>query len=179
MAEYLTELTADIVSAYVEHNSVAASDLPALINSTFAALSGIGEPVVEVTERAPKATVAQVRKSLTPDKLISFIDGKGYSMLKRHLAVHGLTPAAYREKFGLPADYPLVAASYAAKRSALALKAGLGRKAAPEPVGAPVEGVMAPVAPRVAAKPAKAPSAVKATALSKGKMGRPKKVSAE
>ena len=86
MADNLTELTADIVSAYVEHNSVAASDLPALIKSTHAALSGIGEPVVEATEAAPKATVAQVRKSLTPDKLISFIDGKGYSLLKRHLA---------------------------------------------------------------------------------------------
>ena len=179
MADILTELTADIVSAYVEHNSVAASDLPALIKSTFAALSGIGEPVVEVTETAPKATVAQIRKSLTPDKLISFVDGKGYSMLKRHLAVHGLTPAAYREKFGLPADYPLVAASYAAKRSALALKAGLGRKAAPEPVGGPVVTVAAPLAGNVSAKPAKAPKAIKRTALSKGKVGRPKKVLAE
>ena len=171
MADNLTELTADIVSAYVEHNSVAASDLPALIKSTYGALNGIGEPVVDVTEETSKATVAQVRKSLTPDKLISFIDGKGYSMLKRHLAVHGLTPAAYREKFGLPADYPLVAATYAAKRSALALKAGLGRKAAPEPVGAPVKAAKAPLAAKATAKPAKAQRASKAAGAAGEKAG--------
>ena len=171
MADNLTELTADIVSAYVEHNSVAAADLPALIRSTFAALSGVGQPVVEVTEAAPKATVAQIRRSLTPDALISFLDGRPYRMLKRHLAVHGLTPAAYREKFGLPADYPLVAASYAARRSELALKAGLGRKAAPEPVGAPVEAVTAPVAAKVAAKPAKVPRAAKALPATGEKAG--------
>ena len=186
MAENLTELTADIVSAYVEHNSVAATDLPALIRSTFAALSGVGLPVVVEPEAVAKATVAQIRKSLTPDALISFIDGRPYRMLKRHLSVHGLTPAAYREKFGLPADYPLVAASYAARRSELALKAGLGRKAAPEPVRAPVKGVTAPVAAKVAAKPAKAPRASKAAstvaekaapgaAVPKAKVDRPKK----
>lgn len=171
MADNLTELTAHIVSAYIANNSVAAADLPALIKSTFAALSGVGQPVVEATEAAPKATVAQIRKSLTPDALISFIDGRPYRMLKRHLSVHGLTPAAYREKFGLPADYPIVAASYVAKRSALALKAGLGRKAAPEPVGAPVEAVAAPVAGKVAAKPAKAPRASKGAAAAGEKAG--------
>ena len=171
MADNLTELTADIVSAYIANNSVAAADLPALIQSTFAALSGVGQTVVEVTEAAPKASVAQIRKSLTPDALISFIDGRPYRMLNRHLSVHGLTPAAYREKFGLPANYPLVAASYAAKRSALALKAGLGRKATPEPVGAPVEAVTAPVAGLVAAKPAKAPRATKAASAAAEKAG--------
>jgi predicted transcriptional regulator len=186
MADNLTELTADIVSAYVAHNSVAAADLPSLIKSTFAALSGVGQPVAEVTEAAPKATVAQIRRSLTPDALISFIDGRPFRTLKRHLAVHGLTPAAYREKYGLPADYPIVAASYAAKRSALAFTAGLGRKAAPEPVGAPVEAVAAPVAAKVAAKPAKAPRASKGaaavgekagpgTTVPKAKASRPKK----
>ena len=171
MAENLTELTADIVSAYVEHNSVAATDLPALIRSTFAALSGVGLPVVVEPEAVAKATVAQIRKSLKPDALISFIDGRPYRMLKRHLSVHGLTPAAYREKFGLPADYPLVAASYAARRSELALKAGLGRKAAPEPVRAPVKAVKAPLAAKVAAEPAKAPRTSKAASAAAEKAG--------
>ena len=171
MADNLTELTADIVSAYVAHNSVAAADLPALIQSTFAALSGVGEPALAETEAVTKASVAQIRRSLTPDALISFIDGRPYRMLKRHLFVHGLTPAAYREKFGLPKDYPIVAASYAARRSELAQKAGLGRKAAPEPVGGPVEAVAAPVAVKVAAKPAKAPRASKALPATGEKAG--------
>ena len=186
MTDNLTELTADIVSAYVAHNSVAAADLPALIQSTFAALSGVGEPALAETEAVTKASVAQIRRSLTPDALISFIDGRPYRMLKRHLFVHGLTPAAYREKFGLPKDYPIVAASYAARRSELAQKAGLGRKAAPEPVGGPVEAVAAPVAVKVAAKPAKAPRASKAASAvaekagpgataPKAKVGRPPK----
>jgi predicted transcriptional regulator len=186
MADNLTELTADIVSAYVAHNSVAAADLPALIKSTFAALTGVGEPAVVKPEAAPKPTATQIRKSITPDKLISFIDGKGYSLLKRHISTHGLTPAAYREQFGLPSQYPIVAPAYAARRSELALKAGLGRKAAPEPVGAPVEAVTAPVAGKVAAKPATAPRASKGAAavgdkagpgatVAKAKVGRPKK----
>ena len=186
MTDQLSELTADIVSAYVANNSVTASDLPALIKSTFAALSGIEEPIVVEPEATPKATVAQIRKSLTPDHLISFINGRPFRTLKRHLAVNGLTPAAYREKFGLPADYPIVAASYAAKRSALAFKAGLGRKAAPEPVGAPVEAATAPAAAKGASKPAKAPRASKAASAvaekagpgataPKAKVGRPPK----
>jgi len=162
MADNLTELAADIVSAYVANNSVAAGDLPALIRSTFAALSGVGQPVAEVTEAAPKATAAQIRKSITPDALISFVDGKPYKMLKRHLTTAGLTAKGYQDRFGLPSDYPMTAPKYSAARSALALKAGLGRKAAPEPVGAPVEAVTAPVATMVAAKPAKAPKASKA-----------------
>jgi len=162
MADNLTELTADIVSAYIANNSVAAADLPALIQSTFAALTRVAEPVVVEPEPVAKPTAAQIRKSITPDRLISFVDGNGYSLLKRHLSTHGLTPAAYREQFGLPSDYPIVASNYAARRSELALKAGLGRKAAPEPVGAPVEAVAAPVAGKVAAKPAKALRAAKA-----------------
>ena len=186
LTDNLTELTADIVSAYVEHNSVALADLPALIQSTFAALSGVGEPVVVEPETVAKPTAAQIRKSITPDKLISFIDGKGYSLLKRHLSTHGLTPAAYRERFSLPSDYPIVAPQYAARRSELALGAGLGHKAAPEPAGAPVKTVTAPVEAKVAAKPATPPSAAKAaTALCekagpgamvpKAKVGRPPK----
>jgi len=171
MADILTELTAHIVAAYVEANTVTAAELPALIKSTYTALGSLGEPAVEVTEAATKATAAQIRKSITPDKLISFIDGKGYSLLKRHLSTHGLTPAGYREKFGLPSDYPIVAPNYAAKRSELALKGGLGRKAAPEPAGAPVEAVAAPVEPKMAAKPVEAPRASKAAPAAADKAG--------
>lgn len=81
--------------------------------------------------RAPetaKATPAQIRASVQPDYLVSFEDGRQYKTLKRHLHTHGLTPAAYREKWGLPADYPLTAASYSARRSALAKANGLGKQ---------------------------------------------------
>ena len=109
-----------------------------------------------------KPTAAQVRKSITPDALISFIDGKPYKMLKRHLTTHGLTGKAYQERYGLPLNYPMTALSYSAARSALAKKLGLGRKATPEPVGAPVKAAKATVAAKRAAKPARAPRASKA-----------------
>lgn len=80
-------------------------------------------PAEEVVE---KPTPAQIRKSITPDALISFIDGKQYKMLKRHLRAHGLDPHAYRERYGLPADYPTTAPSYSEQRSALAKGLGLG-----------------------------------------------------
>ena len=163
LAGNLKELTASIVASYVEANKIAPADLPALVKSTYAALSGVGQPTVVETETVAKPTAAQIRKSITPDKLVSFIDNRPYSLLKRHLTTHGLTPAAYRERFGLPDNYPIVAATYAARRSELARSSGLGRKAAPEAVGTPVEAAKAPVAAKVAAKPAKAPRAAKGT----------------
>ena len=174
MPDNLTELTADIVSAYVAHNSVAAADVPALIKSTFAALADVGAPAVLEAEAAQQVTAAQIRKSITPDTLISFIDGRPYRLLKRHLAVHGLTPMAYCEKFGLPADYPLVAATYAARRSELALKAGLGRKAAPEPAAGPVVAVTSSptaVATELTPVPAKAAKAPKPAPADADKAG--------
>ena len=137
MADNLKELTAGIVASYVEGNAIAAGDLPALIKSTFAALNSVGQPPIEEPKTEAKPTAAQIRKSITPDALISFIDGRPYAMLKRHLTRAGLTPADYRARFGLPNDYPVTAASYSAKRSALALSAGLGRKPASEPVAPP------------------------------------------
>src|SRR4051812_49942083 len=117
---------ADIVSAYVASNSVRADDLPELIASVHAALTGL-DKTAEPAAGIEKPTPAQVRKSITPDALISFVDGKPYKTLKRHLASHGLNPYSYRARYGLPADYPMVAVNYAAQRSELAKSIGLGR----------------------------------------------------
>jgi predicted transcriptional regulator len=132
----LIDLTAEIVSAYLENNPVSAGELPALIQSTYAALSGANNPLAAVVEPDNKATAAQIRKSITPDALISFEDGKSYKSLKRHITSRGMTIDEYKAKWGLPQDYPLVAVSYSAQRSSLAKSLGLGRKPAlaPEPV---------------------------------------------
>lgn len=121
------ELAADIVSAYVSSNNLRAADLPDLLKSVHDALSTLLDPPPTV-EETPRATSAQIRKSITPDALISFVDGKSYKSLKRHLTRHGMTPEEYRVKFGLPRDYPIVAASYAAQRSELAKSLGLGQR---------------------------------------------------
>ena len=134
----LAALTADIVSAYVSNNTMPASDLPSLIASVHTALGSAGEPSRPV-EADHKADKAAIRKSLTPDHLISFIDGKLYKSLKRHLTTNGTTPDEYRAKFGLPKDYPMVAPANSAQRSALAKTLGLGRRAAAEPAAPPVE----------------------------------------
>jgi len=120
------DLAADIVSAYVTNNSIQAADLPGLIASVHASLSGLGQPAATPVEDH-KVTPAQIRKSVTPDALISFIDGKPYKSLKRHLTSNGTSPDEYRQKYGLPRDYPMVAATYAAQRSELAKSLGLGQ----------------------------------------------------
>lgn len=128
-ADYVEQI-GDIVSAYVSNNHVAPADVPALIASVHAAisaLSGGGASIATKDDAAEKPTAAQIRKSIRPDGLISFIDGKSYKTLKRHLTKHGLDPYSYRERFGLPVDYPLVCSSYSEKRSSLAKSAGLGR----------------------------------------------------
>jgi predicted transcriptional regulator len=124
-------LAADIISAYVSNNSVPVAELPALIGRVHTALNGLAAgPSTAPEPEIEKATAAQVRKSITPDALISFIDGKPYKTLKRHLTGHGLDPYSYRQRYGLPNDYPMVAASYAAQRSELAKAIGLGRAGA-------------------------------------------------
>lgn len=140
MDENLLELTAHLVSAYVTNNHVASSELPRLIDLTYAQLSGLAdsgaarapEPVVELKPAVP------VKKSVTPDYIVSLEDGRKFKSLKRHLSAHyGLTPEQYRAKWNLPADYPMVAPNYTARRSELARAIGLGRKAvvkAPAPV---------------------------------------------
>ncbi len=124
--EMLVTLTADIVAAHVSNNSVAISDLSLLINNVHAALSGLGnEPVAE---EKPVPAVS-VRASVKPDYVICLEDGKKLKMLRRHLMTHyGMTPEDYRAKWGLPADYPMVAPNYAEKRRALAKQIGLGTK---------------------------------------------------
>jgi predicted transcriptional regulator len=138
-------ITADIVSSYVANNSVHRGDLPAVIVSVHAALQGLVTPKPEEPE-APQPRVS-IRKSVTPDYLISLEDGKQYKSLKRHLGKLGLTPADYRAKWGLSADYPMVAPNYAAQRSELARTMGLGqqrRKSAPKAVAAQKETLTAP-----------------------------------
>ncbi|TXM92234.1 MucR family transcriptional regulator [Methylobacterium sp. WL116] len=125
-------LAGDIVAAYVSNNSIPASELPSIIGNVHAALTSLydGSAMAganAATEKAEMPTAAQIRKSITPDALISFLDGKRYKTLKRHLSGHGLDPYSYRAKFDLPADYPMVSPSYSEARSALAKNIGLGR----------------------------------------------------
>jgi predicted transcriptional regulator len=137
--EELLDLTTSIVSAYVARNNVPRSDLADLIASVHASLAKLGgEP--EPPPAAPLVPAVPIRKSVTPEAIICLEDGKSFKSLKRHLSSkYDLTPEQYRAKWGLPADYPMVAPNYAAARSELAKSMGLGQQrrktvAAPEPV---------------------------------------------
>ncbi len=140
-------LTAEIVASYVGANShVQAAEIPNIIRQVRAALS---EETGGQTEAAPeqtKMTGAQVRKSITPDALMSFVDNKPYKTLKRHLSRHGMTMADYRSRYGLPSDYPSVAPNYSAARSEMAKKLGLGAQRRGK--GAAATGEKAPAAAR-------------------------------
>ena len=124
----LIDMTADIVAAYVGNNTVGASDLPNLIQQVHSALTdvtaeGAGRP------QEPLKPAVSIKKSITPDYLICLEDGKQFKSLKRHLRTHyDLSPEEYREKWGLPKDYPMVAPKYAEARSRLAKQMGLGQK---------------------------------------------------
>ncbi|WP_291879599.1 MucR family transcriptional regulator [Caulobacter sp.] len=121
------ELAAGIVAAYVGNNVLPVRDVPDLIRATMQALASVGSAEsAAMAAVAPKATASQIRKSITPDALISFEDGKPYKTLKRHLSVLGLSVEAYKAKWGLPADYPTTAANYSAVRSEMARSLGLG-----------------------------------------------------
>jgi len=125
--DMLLTLTADIVAAHVSNNSVAVNDLPTLIQNVHSALSGIS-----ASRNAPEAKPepkVPVRSSVKPDYIVCLEDGKRLKMLKRHLMTHySLTPDQYRQKWGLPADYPMVAPNYAEQRRTLAKSIGLGTK---------------------------------------------------
>jgi predicted transcriptional regulator len=123
------ELTSGIVSAYVSNNSLTVSALPELISSVYAALTGLLAPAPAPEAEKPVPPVS-IKKSVTPDYIISLEDGRQYKSLKRHLTGRGMTPDEYRTKWGLPRDYPMVAPNYAAQRSELAKAMGLGRKRA-------------------------------------------------
>jgi predicted transcriptional regulator len=125
--EMLITLTADIVTAHVANNNVDVSALPSLISSVHTALNGLGQ-AAPVEEVRPQPAVS-VRSSVKNDHIVCLECGTKMKMLKRHLMTdHGLTPEDYRARFGLSADYPLVAPDYAEKRRELAMKIGLGRK---------------------------------------------------
>lgn len=125
--EMLLSLTADIVAAHVSNNTVTSADLPSMIGNVFKALSGLGVAVeIEQPEQTPAVSI---RASVKPDYIVCLEDGKKLKMLKRHLMTHyQMTPADYRAKWKLPADYPMVAPNYAEQRRTLAHQIGLGRK---------------------------------------------------
>lgn len=127
----LVAMTAEIVSAYVGNNAVDVTDVPALIETVFGALNTVEQAGSADVSLAAEPAVA-VNQSITPDYLICLEDGKRFKSLKRHLRTHyNLSPEEYRRKWSLPPDYPMVAPNYAAARSKLAKKMGLGQKTAP------------------------------------------------
>lgn len=125
--EDLLAFTSEIVSSYVSNNSLAAAEIPAVINQVYQALSGVNAGPAGLGER-PKPAVP-IKKSVTPDYIVCLEDGKQLKMLKRHLkTAYGMTPQEYRERWGLPSDYPMVAPNYAKERSRLAKDIGLGKR---------------------------------------------------
>jgi predicted transcriptional regulator len=123
----ILELTTEIVSSHVGNNSVAVQDIPELIRQVYGTLTTIDQAPSAQPDRPPAAV--PVKRSITPDYIICLEDGRKLKMLKRHLkTAYNMTPEEYRERWGLPADYPMVAPNYARQRSELAKKIGLGTK---------------------------------------------------
>ncbi len=124
----ILRMTADIVAAYINNNAVAAELIPEAIGAVFASMNGLREITREASAKARKPAVP-IHRSVTPGHIICLEDGKKMKLLKRHLrSAFGLSPEEYRAKWNLPADYPMVAANYAKRRTALARKFGLGLK---------------------------------------------------
>jgi predicted transcriptional regulator len=149
----LRDLVAEVAAAYFSNSHVGVGEIGAVIEHIAKSLGAIGESPTSVTvsEEEPPArrlTPAQIRKSITPEALISFEDGKPYKTLRRNLSVKGLTPEQYREKWGLPTDYPMVAANYSAARSQMAKDLGLGNRR---------RGALAAAAPAPATRRRRAP----------------------
>ncbi len=129
-AERLLELTAQVVCAYVSHNPVPVSEVPALIGSVHQSISSRGQPTEPALVQEP---AVPIKKSVMPDYIISLEDGRKFRTLSRHLkAKYGMTPEQYRRKWGLPDDYPMVAPNYAIERSKIAKSMGLGRIDTPD-----------------------------------------------
>lgn len=126
-ANDLLVLTTEIVSSYVTNHSVPVEELPHLTRQVYATLAGIGQTPAESVDRPQPAV--PVKKSIHPDYIVCLEDGRKLKMLKRHLkTAYNMTPEEYRDRWGLPADYPMVAPNYARQRSSLAKKIGLGTK---------------------------------------------------
>jgi predicted transcriptional regulator len=138
----LTELTADIVASYLAQNKVGTDQIPELIKTIYAALAGVASGADTASPEPAKLVPAvPIKKSVTPEFLISLEDGRKYKSLKRHLrTAYNLSPEEYRAKWGLPKDYPMVAPNYAASRSALAKSMGLGRGGAQKAAVKPARG---------------------------------------
>jgi predicted transcriptional regulator len=150
----LLTLTADIVAAHVANNSVAVGDVPQLIEKVYASLNSLGTPAAQAAVELKPAV--PIRSSVKPDHIVCLEDGKKLTMLKRYLRTnYDISPEEYRAKWNLPADYPMVAPNYAAKRRELAHSIGLGRKRtkAVEPAPAPE-----PVAPMRRGRPKASPA---------------------
>lgn len=169
----LRELVAEVAAAYFSNSHVSPADIPNVIEQIARSLTVVGEDksVADEPQETPQATPssptkvtpAQIRKSITPEALISFEDNRPYKTLKRHLTTKGMTPAQYREKWGLPGDYPMVAASYSQSRSAFAKTIGLGQRGKSEAEAAPAAVARAPRKTPVKKAPAaKASKAAKA-----------------
>jgi predicted transcriptional regulator len=155
------QLTAHIVSAYVKNNHMPVAEVSKLLSGVHAAVQARAQGGTSSAAGPPVArpTKSEVKRSISRDALISFEDGKRYKALKRHLTTRGLTPERYREKWGLPRDYPMTAASYSEARSALAHSFGLGqqrKKAAPKAAAA---GETVSEKPKRAGRPRKAEAA--------------------
>lgn len=167
----LLHLTADIVTAHVSHNSVAAADVPAVIETIYATLAQLGAK--QPAEETPLEPAVSIRASVKQDYIVCLEDGKKLKMLKRHLMAHyNMTPAEYRAKWNLPASYPMVAPAYAEARRSIARASGLGRKpgAKAKPAAAEAEAPRAAgkaAAPKKVAAP-KAPAKPKAVAKTTG-----------
>ncbi|SFL23941.1 MucR family transcriptional regulator [Methylorubrum salsuginis] len=156
----LITLAADVVSAYVSNNHVQSADLPRLIGDVHEAIRSVTVSAKPADSGPPKATPQEIRKSVSHDFLISFEDGKPYKTLRRHLTLRGLSPEAYRAKWGLPNDYPMTSASYSEQRSELARALGLGQQRR-RPDGETVSEAPAAAEPEAEAAPAKKPRAAR------------------
>ena len=122
------QLTADIVASHLSNNTVPLGDVPQLIKQVYDSLSGLGSDAQQAPNERPHPAVS-IRKSITPEFIVCLEDGKKLKMLKRHLkTAYNMTPEQYRKRWGLPADYPMVAPNYAKQRSEFAKRIGLGRK---------------------------------------------------
>jgi predicted transcriptional regulator len=187
----LVEMTIEVVASYVAHNNLRPGEVPDFIAKTHAAIAALTaapepEPAVEEAAPAEHQPAVTVRKSLASrEHIISLIDGKPYKTLKRHIARHGMTPAEYRQRYGLKADYPMTAPAYSEQRREVAKTLGLGRKAAAvvaHVAEAVVHAVMPsqsepqPAKPKRARKPAAAAAPATTAAAPAAKRGRPAKV---
>src|SRR5215203_3723068 len=124
----LRDLTADIVSAYLSNNQVRPDDIATVINTVHSALRDAGTGAKRAPDEEKATAPMPWRKAIKPDGIISFEDGKSYKSMKRHLTTRGMSPEQYREKWGLPPEFPMVASNYSAARSAMAKAVGLGQR---------------------------------------------------